>query len=159
MTTQFKSKAEIKAEQQAQQGKSGNTATLDRPVCDEIKEIFVTSMTTTYEACKEARNRGISAGLDRFRAENSTGNDDFFAEWEVEGVQILESRLANQNALPSSQDVIDLNNLSQYDVAILDRRLDDLAARQELTESEAAEFDVIDTYLKQLQEASNACAD
>lgn len=155
----LKSKAEIKAEQQAQQAKQGNTATLDRPVCDEIKQIFVTSMTSTYEACVDARNRGINAGIERFRRENSTGNDDFFADWEVEATQIIESRFLSLNALPSSQAAIDLDNLDQYDIKILDARLDELQAKGELTEDECHEFDVIDSYLVERKNTSNPCPD
>ncbi len=55
--------------------------------------------------------------------------------------------------------VFDLSKLSQYATEDLDRRLDDLANRQELTEAEASEFDTIDAYLKQLQEVSNACSE
>lgn len=53
--------------------------------------------------------------------------------------------------------VFDLSNLCQYATEDLDRRLTELENRQSLTDAEASEFDTIDAYLKQLQEASNAC--
>jgi hypothetical protein len=152
----YKTKAEVKAEQQAKQGTQSNTAVLDRPVCDEIKDIYVSSMTSTYDACLEARNRGISAGLQKFRSENCTGNHDFFADWEVEAVQILESRSLNQNALPSSQVIIDLENLDQYPLEVLRDRNNYLNDLPSLDADQEHELEVLYAYLTECLESSNA---
>ena len=155
----YKSKAEIKAEQQAQQGK-GNTATLDRPITDEVKDIFLTSMTGAYDACHEARNKGISAGIAKFRAEVSTGDRDFFADWEIEAEQILVSRISNLSALPECTDsikdlVLDLSNLEQYSLELLRDRNHYLADLPSLDADQERELDALYSFLAPRLEASN----
>lgn len=156
----YKSKAEIKAEQQAQQGRSGNTATLDRPITDEVKDIFLTSMTGAYDACHEARNKGISAGIAKFRAEVSTGDRDFFADWEIEAEQILEARISNLSALPECTDSIkdlalDLSNLEQYPLELLRDRNHYLADLPSLDADQERELDALYSFLAPRLEASN----
>jgi hypothetical protein len=153
MNTANRDRSKAAARTQQQQPSQSNTATLDRPVCDEIKEIFVSSMTSTYDACLEARNRGISAGLQRFRDENSTGNDDFFAVWELEAEQILDSRSANQNALPSSQLVtdtpLDLEALDAYSLEEISGRYNYLVDNQDsLDDLQKAELRALHSHLE-----------
>lgn len=135
-----RSKAAAKQQEQAPQS---NTATLDRPVCDEIKDIFLNSMTGTYDACLEARKRGISAGLQKFRQENSTGNDDFFADWEIEAVQVIESRTLTQNVLPESTDFteqpLDLTCLDAYTLPEITDRYNYLVDNQDSLDSDRKE--------------------
>ena len=158
MNTANRDRSKAAAKNQSQQTPDANTATLDRPVCDEIKNIFLSSMTGTYDACLEARNRGISAGLQKFRDEHATGDDDFFADWEVEAVQILDSRLLSQNALPSSQsstEPLDLESLADYTLAEISDRYNHLVDRQdELDDAGKAELRALHLHL----EASNAVA-
>lgn len=156
----YKSKAEIKAEQQAQQGRSSNTATLDRPITEEVKTIFLDSMTGAYDACHEARNKGISAGIAKFRAEVSTGDRDFFADWEIEAEQILEARISNLSALPECTDSIkdlalDLSNLEQYPLELLRDRNHYLADLPSLDADQERELDALYSFLAPRLEASN----
>lgn len=156
----YKSKGEIRAEQQAHQGKSGNTATLDRPITEEVKDIFLTSMTGAYDACHEARNKGISAGIAKFRSEVSTGDRDFFADWEIEAEQILVSRISNLSALPECTDsikdlVLDLSNLDQYPIELLRDRNHYLADLPSLDADQERELDALYSFLAPRLETPN----
>jgi len=122
----YKTKQEIKAEQQAQQA----TQTIDRPVNDEIKSIYIDTRLATYDACHEARNRGISDGIQQFREELSQSNQDFFDAWSTEAQMTIESRATNQNALPCFSDSFDLSNLDSYTLHAIRVRYNYLVDRQ-----------------------------
>lgn len=158
MNTANRDRSKAAARNQSQQAPRSNTATLDFPISDEIKDIFLSSMTGTYDACHEAHKRGISAGLQKFRDEVRTGNDDFFADWEVEAVQILDSRSANLNALPSSQSLtepLDLTCLDAYTLPEITDRYNYLVDNQDsLDGSGKEELRALHSHL----EASNTVA-
>jgi hypothetical protein len=107
------------------QSNSTEVALLDRPVCDEIKGIYIGSMTTTYAACNEAYNKGVIAGIAKFKKEHISGTNDFFVEWEIEAQQAIDSNLTKQNALLSSAPTtVDLTNLDSYNLEDICDRYD-----------------------------------
>jgi len=120
----YKTKKEVKA--QSQQA----TQVIDRPINDEIKSIYIDTRLATYDACHEARNRGISDGIQQFREELSQSNQDFFDVWSVEAQTTIERRAISQNALPSYSDSFDLSNLDSYTLHAIQVRYNYLVDRQ-----------------------------
>jgi hypothetical protein len=123
---QAKNKTPKASKAQSQQA----TQTIDRPINDEIKSIYIDTRLATYDACHEARNRGISDGIQQFREELSQSNQDFFDAWSTEAQMTIESRAMNRNALPCFSDSVDIANLDQYPLEQIVERYNWLVARQ-----------------------------